>query len=159
MASPKTCMKCKDRTQQWQQGNRDHCREWERSYYQNNNGKERKQRWRQNNRAIVNEIARQWRINNPESYKNMCRTARHRRRALKLNATIEYFTATELTQYWVENGIHPDRCFYCGGPYEHDDHVIPLSRGGTHERANIVPACQPCNNRKYNKLPEEWGVA
>jgi len=36
------------------------------------------------------------------------------------------------------------------------DHIIPLSRGGTSERFNIVPACKECNNRKKYLLPTEW---
>ncbi len=33
------------------------------------------------------------------------------------------------------------------------EHVIPLSAGGLHEYANIVPACRSCNGRKYNRGP------
>jgi 5-methylcytosine-specific restriction endonuclease McrA len=32
------------------------------------------------------------------------------------------------------------------------DHVIPLSKGGQHTAENIVPACQPCNSTKGNRL-------
>lgn len=39
-------------------------------------------------------------------------------------------------------------CAYCGGPYEHIDHVIPLARGGTNWPANLRPACGPCNLSK-----------
>lgn len=35
------------------------------------------------------------------------------------------------------------------------DHVVPLSRGGRDSIDNIVPACQPCNSRKRDKLIEE----
>lgn len=50
------------------------------------------------------------------------------------------------------------RCAYCGE--QRDDlqreHVIPLSRGGTHGVGNIVPACPPCNYAKKDKLLIEW---
>ena len=36
------------------------------------------------------------------------------------------------------------------------DHVIPVSRGGTSERFNIVPCCKECNSKKKNLLPAEW---
>ena len=34
------------------------------------------------------------------------------------------------------------------------DHVIPISKGGHNTKENIVPACQSCNNKKYNKILE-----
>jgi 5-methylcytosine-specific restriction protein A len=51
-------------------------------------------------------------------------------------------------------------CYYCGRKFKpHEltmDHLIPLSRGGTSERFNIVPSCKECNNRKKYLLPAEW---
>lgn len=32
------------------------------------------------------------------------------------------------------------------------DHVIPISRGGTHEPANVRTAHYSCNSRKYNNF-------
>jgi 5-methylcytosine-specific restriction endonuclease McrA len=44
------------------------------------------------------------------------------------------------------------RCAYCGEtkPLTRD-HVIPLSRGGSDDISNIVPACRSCNSRKNAK--------
>jgi 5-methylcytosine-specific restriction endonuclease McrA len=58
------------------------------------------------------------------------------------------------------------RCQYCGRsaaelkPREAltRDHLLPLSRGGTNDWANVVTACGPCNTRKANRLPEEIGM-
>ena len=36
------------------------------------------------------------------------------------------------------------------------DHLVPLSRGGKSIRANLVPACKECNNKKKNNLAFEW---
>jgi 5-methylcytosine-specific restriction endonuclease McrA len=36
------------------------------------------------------------------------------------------------------------------------DHVVPLARGGRSIRANLVPACKPCNTLKRRALPWEW---
>lgn len=49
-------------------------------------------------------------------------------------------------------------CTYCGA---HDgklecDHVVPVSRGGTNDEANLATACKPCNSSKHAKTPEEW---
>lgn len=36
------------------------------------------------------------------------------------------------------------------------DHVLPLSRGGRHCIANIVPACKNCNQKKGSLTVAEW---
>jgi 5-methylcytosine-specific restriction endonuclease McrA len=48
-------------------------------------------------------------------------------------------------------------CAYCGRsrPLE-VEHMIPLSRGGSHAAHNVVPACRECNARKGQKTPCEW---
>jgi hypothetical protein len=49
-------------------------------------------------------------------------------------------------------------CAYCGkrGVKLEPDHVIAVSRGGSHLDENLVAACVPCNRSKSNKLLEEW---
>jgi len=69
-----------------------------------------------------------------------CRGLAYRRRAMA---------------YWRAQGI-PLACVYCSGPFEHVDHVIPSSRGGTNDVTNLVPACTSCNTSKADKLLAEW---
>ncbi len=61
---------------------------------------------------------------------------------------------------WWRKKIAKGICYYCGRkvpPQELTmDHKIPLSRGGTSDRFNIVPACKECNNKKKYLLPWEW---
>lgn len=54
--------------------------------------------------------------------------------------------------------IKDDPCYYCEQFTEvmHDDHVIPLSRGGTDHYWNIVRACSTCNLRKNAKTDLEY---
>lgn len=48
-------------------------------------------------------------------------------------------------------------CFYCGSPMNLTlDHVVPQSRGGSHDPENLVTACRSCNSSKGAKTPEEW---
>jgi HNH endonuclease len=50
------------------------------------------------------------------------------------------------------------RCFYCSkvdGPF-HNDHIVPISRGGKDEPRNVVKACQACNLSKSDYLVAEW---
>ena len=42
------------------------------------------------------------------------------------------------------------KCVYCGGDYEHLDHVIPKVKGGTNEVCNLVMSCARCNARKHD---------
>jgi len=50
-------------------------------------------------------------------------------------------------------------CLYCGRSHtDHEltrDHVIPLSRGGRDNWANVVAACRRCNAHKGGRTPEE----
>lgn len=45
------------------------------------------------------------------------------------------------------------RCDYCGtaGPMERE-HMLPRSKGGGDEPANIAAACHPCNTRKNDRV-------
>jgi len=50
-------------------------------------------------------------------------------------------------------------CGYCGRTGTSAqltiDHVLPRSRGGRTEWANVVTACAPCNRRKGDRTPDE----
>lgn len=47
-------------------------------------------------------------------------------------------------------------CAYCGGTAESLDHVLPKAKGGLTVRANLVPACLPCNRRKGHTEVFSW---
>ena len=51
-------------------------------------------------------------------------------------------------------------CYLCDESFTYDDltieHVIPLSRGGTHAPDNLRVACRPCNSSKGPKLLSEF---
>lgn len=53
-------------------------------------------------------------------------------------------------------------CFYCKKALLDSDitfdHYIPRSAGGSWELSNLRLACQPCNNRKGDSVPDENGV-
>ena len=52
------------------------------------------------------------------------------------------------------------KCVYCNTKLTRynvsRDHVTPLSRGGTNDIRNIVPACRKCNIRKNVRTPDEF---
>lgn len=90
--------------------------------------------------------ATKWRANNPERRAESDRINRYRRRSAK---TIR-FTPAQLD---ARMSMFGHRCWMCGGPFEHVDHVKPISKGGAHMLCNLRPACMPCNNRKRNQWP------
>lgn len=50
-------------------------------------------------------------------------------------------------------------CQYCGsGKRLTLDHVIPRSKGGQHTWNNVVAACESCNSKKGDRLPQEIGM-
>jgi hypothetical protein len=53
-------------------------------------------------------------------------------------------------------------CAYCGHKFPKSklskDHVIPKAQGGKDTWMNLVTACQPCNQRKDDRTPQEAGM-
>ena len=60
--------------------------------------------------------------------------------------------------------VHRDKnhCQYCNKKLSASqitiDHVIPKSRGGGNTFTNCVVSCNPCNNKKSDRTPEEAGM-
>lgn len=68
-------------------------------------------------------------------------------------------TGTISAQEWeAKLALYDRRCAYCGKqpPRLHMEHMIPLSRGGSHSIDNVVPSCPSCNLRKGTKTPSEF---
>lgn len=61
---------------------------------------------------------------------------------------------TSKADSWLDANGH----FVCGDTYPTRDHVIPISKGGTHTRDNVRLACRKCNSRKSNTYIEEYAV-
>lgn len=77
----------------------------------------------------------------------------HERRARQTGAG-----GTHTLQEWLDKcALLGNVCIYCGEarPLERD-HQIPISRGGSNDITNIVPACRSCNRRKHAKTPDEF---
>lgn len=48
-------------------------------------------------------------------------------------------------------------CRACGSTRRLEvDHIVPWSRGGTHERSNLQALCKSCNRSKQARTMEEW---
>lgn len=115
--------------------------------------------WELANREALNEYQRNYTAANPglarENYWKDPVAARNRsaaRRALKVGASIGEITPSGLASRIAYYG---GKCWMCGAPYAHLDHVKPLAKGGAHMLANLRPACAPCNLAKSDKWPFE----
>lgn len=120
-------------------------------------------KWREANRHAVNDAARQYREAKPDKHRVAVRNwqlahpekmAQYgaARRALKLNAS-----AGEPVDYPAIYAVHDD-CYLCARPLTnpmHMDHVVPLSKGGAHTTANLLPTHARCNLRKNDALLTE----
>jgi 5-methylcytosine-specific restriction endonuclease McrA len=60
-------------------------------------------------------------------------------------------------EQWLEIQAAQDhRCYYCGKRCKGkltQDHITPLSKGGSHTLHNVIAACHSCNSRKGNRPP------
>lgn len=100
------------------------------------------------NKDKVETRIREWRRLNPEAMRYYWSVRRARVRGLKINIT------RETTAARVELFGHS--CSYCGGAFEHLDHVKAVSRNGMHCPANLRPACKACNLRKGMMSIKDW---
>lgn len=55
-------------------------------------------------------------------------------------------------------------CAWCGASVEQGaqltlDHLLPVSKGGTNNEANLVTACQRCNSSRGNRSVEQFASA
>lgn len=101
---------------------------------------------------------RRWRGDNPDKI----RAANRKRKAAKksrLGLWWQFEAQVEQLLYRSQKG----RCFYCGEVLDWGDrtnspleHMVPLSRGGTHSIDNWCLSCAGCNGRKGSKTAEEF---
>lgn len=138
----------------WYGANADRKREYGRRYYAEN--AEAKREYARRRYEANPDYDRQWREANPEK----ARANWQRRRARKAQATVEEFTPADLFAAWDDAAIYD--CYLCGLPFGDEDevhleHVVPISGGGTHEVANLLPAHDRCNLAKHAADPfEAW---
>ena len=111
--------------------------------------------YRMNNKRKIAIGKSRWKSENKE----MVKQSNQARRARKKNATVG-----DLTQIaaWEKAWKSSKRvvCFWCfesvAPNTAHTDHVIPLSKGGSHSIENLCISCAKCNLRKHDKSLSAW---
>jgi 5-methylcytosine-specific restriction endonuclease McrA len=109
--------------------------------------KQRKdQRYRARHREALNRRQSEYIKARPE----IAYVAQERRRARKAAAPHNDLTRK---QWRAIKAAFGNRCAYCGQHFERltMDHIVALSKGGSHTAANVVPACRSCNCRKWTR--------
>lgn len=121
----------------------------------------RRDSWSEKERAAAAEYLREWRKENADKVE----TYRRDTRAKRKKAFVE---RVPFEAIWNrDEGV----CQLCGKELDRDvafpdwgsatlDHIIPLSRGGMHEMANVQLACWRCNWQKRDRIldPKEASV-
>lgn len=137
----------------FKKANRAKAAKWRR--YNPERAKESGRRKYLRNRDKIIARSRKWEDDNPEKTRINAKKfrARHRedinrrtqaRRARLAGAPGGHSVA----HFRVVAKRYSDRCVRCGGQPVTEDHIVPLSRGGSDSIANIQPLCLPCNTSK-----------
>ena len=148
--------KLKEYKKDYYQNNKDKLKEYQFQYYDKN--KDKLKDYYQKNKDKLKKQRKLYRLNNRD-YLNI-QNQNRRARIKELEATF-----TEYDWELVLNHFKKS-CAYCGVKQEthikhknqrlHQDHFIPLSKGGTYTVDNIVPACASCNSSKRDNDFNEW---
>ena len=109
---------------------------------------QRASRWREQNPERKSANDRAWREANPEKCRRNRTTASINRRARQKGAG----NCQPEVLARIRSRAKCEQCGTDTAPME-IDHIIPLSRGGTNDEANLQLLCRPCNRRKAAKLP------
>lgn len=112
-------------------------------------------------RRYAEDPQRQQRANRQWKAKNIDRVREHGVRAMSARRARKYGNSDErLTrgEWDAIKAAYDGRCAYCFAETARptQEHVIPLSKGGAHARANVVPACPSCNRSKGTKTLWDW---
>lgn len=129
---------------------------WGKEYYKKNRekllAKNKLSYLRHRDQRLID--AREYAKNNPHIV-----IKRHALRRMRIEATIENESAIADFIKMVR-GSKWVYCKYCDdkvpGKKAHIDHIIPLSRGGSHKPDNLCVSCAHCNLTKSAKLISEW---
>jgi 5-methylcytosine-specific restriction endonuclease McrA len=160
----KNKQKRKEWEKQYRKNNREKVNKWKHKSYQLNKKHYKEYRklhekhireynalYRERNKILYRELHKKYR----KTIIGKCRhrLGEHKRRMLKYNSK-GTFTPSD----WINIlNLQNCRCKYCGCILDNIiiptiDHIIPLSKGGLHDKSNIVAACFSCNSKKGTKI-------
>ena len=105
------------------------------------------------NKKRYNENSKRWAQKNPHKSQASTHQTTVRKRYPEAFEASNIVTA-ELSDWLKEH--RGCECAYCEAQATHIDHIVPLSREGSHTWDNIQLICKNCNFGKNNLLEEEY---
>lgn len=105
--------------------------------------------WAKNNTEKRRLIRKRWKAKNREKVNHLNKLRIYREKSAEGRHTLQEVKA-------IKNAWN-NKCAYCRmKPAETIDHVHPLTKGGSNNPNNLVPACFSCNSSKGKKSIWEW---
>ena len=148
----------RERARLWRLANPDKAKAAQKAWRQANRDRHRKngQRWYFSNPARQRELAERWEQKNPDRYRDTRAATSQRRRARKKGAAGKH-NADDANSILTAQGY---RFAYCKDDLRkkqrHLDHILPLVRGGSNDKANLQWLCAACNLAKGAKHPIDF---
>jgi len=122
----------------------------------------------QNNKELVAQRAKEYHQQNKEQRNAQCREryqsnpTEYKLRATERKALKRTTSDGTITQDALDQMLHKQNyvCGYCKADLrvviKHLDHIVPISKEGTHSLNNVQWICADCNLSKKDLLEEEW---
>lgn len=106
--------------------------------------------WYNKNKDRHKELTKRWRKDNRELANTYCVNYQHKKKGLPFDFSVPDWYAC--LEYFHQS------CAYCGEKRDNleKEHFIPVSKGGSFTKDNIIPACKSCNVSKHANNFFEW---
>lgn len=129
----------------------EYTRQWQKAHPEKN--REKARRWRHAHPEKAREVAQRWKKANKEKCAQHSVNRRACVRGAEGSHTLaEWQECKTRYRYKCHWQIHPNCPVVLTDKTATRDHVVPISKGGSHSISNIVPACRSCNSRKWTRL-------
>lgn len=140
---------------EWKQRNSERAIKWQEEHPEGKKRNDARYYQRHKDRLMVK--AKEYAQANRERMLPFKRAALVRYRSRKANAEGN-FTAAQFRELCEACNW---RCAYCHERFDKltPDHIHPISRGGSNDITNIIPACLSCNASKQDRTPLEYLAA
>lgn len=161
------CISCeKLRLAKWASENPDRVKAAQRRYNSSEKAREKARRWAEQNPERYLQVQADYRARHPESVREASR--KHYHSNLERSRRRVLIKKAERRTKLANNGVFKvaskeisrilsSPCCVCDSTENPTlDHIVPISRGGTHSIGNLQCLCASCNFSKRDSLPMEF---